>query len=331
MALAPDGSLYVGDFGNDRVQHFSADLEFINQWSMPPPPDQFHPAGPDAMAFDPSGRLWIAWASSSWAGDFHAGRIIAYDSDGTELTGFPVEADPSDTFQQNSSWFFRDIAFDPAGQLWVLLYSSSEGARLIHFDEYGNQVTALPLPDGTDQYAFLPDGTLVVSTSGQLTAQHPAGFSWVEYLTASGQPIGDWGDTWWAADRATSGMLAWSKHVAFDREGRILVAGGFSESDASYNVVPAFSFLNRYLPDGDFDATLFSETDPPESNWYIAVAPDGTVVRSSRPFGIDRDGNRYTLDNSDHLHAKVRKTDASGTLIAEWDLGGGCLYLHRDG
>jgi sugar lactone lactonase YvrE len=57
IAAAPDGSIFVADSYNARVQHFSAEGEYLDDlsagWLQPL-------AKPTALAFDPFGRLWVA-------------------------------------------------------------------------------------------------------------------------------------------------------------------------------------------------------------------------------------------------------------------------------
>jgi len=313
LVLAADGSLYVGDFGNGRVQHFSADLEFLGEWSTPPGDSESHPAGLDALAVDAAGRVWVAWASYYWGGGFYEGRIITYAPDGTQLASFPVEADPADIFQQHSSWFFRDMAFDSAGQLWVLLDGEPDKRELIQFDEFGDRVAAVPLPAETYQFAFSPDGTIVVG-----------GRDFIECRTMPGDTLGRWGDASWAAARE---MIAYPGSLAFDQQGRLLVGGGFGGTDPVTGTVSGYLYLHRYTSAGVFDAVLYSAINPTTFERYWALAPDGTIVRSTMPIAIDRDGNRYTLDGSEYLHCKVKKTDASGVLIAEWDLGRNVLKM----
>jgi hypothetical protein len=314
LVLASDGTLYAADFGNDRVQHFSADLVLLDAWQTPAgnPPPMY--AGPDALAVDSSGNVWVGWTDyNGLEGGLPLALVICYDPKGQEISRFALAPDLSDPYVQDTTWLIRDMAFDPAGELHVLLDSSPERRQLLSFYPDGTPGPGppLPLPWWTDQFAVFPDGSFVISGQSHTGA-------WAEYMTPSGAWLGQWGDDWWAADRH---LLVWPTCVGFDTQGRILACGGFKVGDGKGGVIPAYAWLNRYTTDGALVSLLYLEVYPEAMTSHFAFAPDGSVVRSDRPIGIDHDGNQYLLDSSDYLHCKVKKSDANGSLIAEWDLG----------
>src|SRR5262245_42057478 len=59
IAFGPNGNLYVGDFGNGRVQIFSPTGVFLGQFGSPGSSDgQFQ--GPLQIAFSPLGEVYVA-------------------------------------------------------------------------------------------------------------------------------------------------------------------------------------------------------------------------------------------------------------------------------
>jgi DNA-binding beta-propeller fold protein YncE len=81
VAVAPDGSVYVADTWNHRIQHFSATGEFIGTFG------EFGQGqgsevlwGPRAIAIDDRGRLFVADTGNK--------RVAVYDSDENLLTQF---------------------------------------------------------------------------------------------------------------------------------------------------------------------------------------------------------------------------------------------------
>jgi len=321
LAVAPDGSIYVADFDNNRVQHFTAELDYIGEWQTPPPPDEYSLVRPEALAVDHQGRVWVAWAQyRALEHGGNAGDVIIYDPVGTEISRFPVPLDFTDYYVRCTNWLFRDVGFDSTGRFRVLPPGDPDSRKLLSFDETGAQQDPLPLPRGADGFAVSPDGSLALSGW-----RYSEGV-FVERLTLSGESLGRWGDYWWTAD---NDLLIGCRSVCFDPEGRVLVDGWFLFGD----VGPAdYYYLHRYTQEGTLDAVLYHESSPEVSNLYFAVAPDGAIVRSTLPISIDRDGNRYTSDRSDYDHCKVTKTDPSGVLIAEWDLGAvGGICVGMDG
>jgi DNA-binding beta-propeller fold protein YncE/4-amino-4-deoxy-L-arabinose transferase-like glycosyltransferase len=117
--LAPDGSVFVSDLENRRIQRFDADFQVLNVWPVP-----FRTL---SLAVDPQGRVYAA--------DSDRRRVVAFSSTGETLG----EIDASSNVDS--------VAVQPDGAaLFVLAPGSLERIDL--------DVPA-PLTDGRAQYDWL--------------------------------------------------------------------------------------------------------------------------------------------------------------------------------
>jgi predicted membrane-bound mannosyltransferase/DNA-binding beta-propeller fold protein YncE len=82
VAVGPDGSVYVADTWNHRVQKFSPDGTFIAMWGAKPgtTTDELAFYGPRAIAVDAQGRVFVADTGNK--------RIVVLSSDGALLGQF---------------------------------------------------------------------------------------------------------------------------------------------------------------------------------------------------------------------------------------------------
>ena len=132
MALAQDGSLYVADSRNHRIQQFAADGTFIRQWGT----------FADSAAGDaPGGTFNEPWDvavgldGSVYVTDTWNHRIQQFTAEGqfVRTWGYFGQAERGDAF-----WGPRALAVDPQGRIYV---TDTGNKRVVIFEPDGTYVT----------------------------------------------------------------------------------------------------------------------------------------------------------------------------------------------
>jgi streptogramin lyase len=135
LAVGPDGTLYVADTENHRIQHLSPVGEVINSWgsfaasteASPAPNGTFNE--PWGIAVGPDGAVYVA--------DTWNHRIQKFDADGNFLTtwGFGI----SQTDDPYGFYGPRDVDVDQKGQVYV---TDTGNKRIVMFSSDGEFITS---------------------------------------------------------------------------------------------------------------------------------------------------------------------------------------------
>ena len=130
IAVAPDGTIYVADAANHRIQHLTENGEVLHVWgSLSPSADA--PAGtfnePWSVAVAPDGSVIVA--------DTWNHRIQKFTADGQFLAswGYFGQAEAPEGF-----WGPRDVKVDAEGRVYV---TDTGNKRIVIFDGDGNFIT----------------------------------------------------------------------------------------------------------------------------------------------------------------------------------------------
>ncbi len=132
MALAPDGTLYVADTFNNRIQHLAADGSVLQVWGS---------FADIAKGEAPGGTFYQPWGiavgadGSVFVTDTWNHRIQKFTADGkfVNMWGYFGQADTPFAI-----WGPRDIAIDSKGQLFI---TDTGNKRIVVYDTNGNYVT----------------------------------------------------------------------------------------------------------------------------------------------------------------------------------------------
>ncbi|MBN1438927.1 MAG: TIGR03663 family protein [Anaerolineales bacterium] len=161
VAAAPDGSFYVADTGNHRIQHFGPQGDFLTAWgsfsgmeAAQAPEGTFNE--PWGVAVGPDGSVYVA--------DTWNYRVQKFAPDGEFLAvwGATTSADPGYQFYGP-----RAIAVDSQNRVFV---ADTGNKRIVYFDSEGNYLGEIGSPgfdygqfDEPVGLAFAPDGRLYVA------------------------------------------------------------------------------------------------------------------------------------------------------------------------
>lgn len=151
FAFAPDGSLYVADYGNYRVQHFDRNRQLVGTWGTKGTGDgQFLTTTGIAVVAD--GTVLVADASRN--------DIQHFDTNGTFLDRFDAAASPDGPLVLPLG-----IARDARGRLVVV--ENGPPARVRVFDAFGAQVAELDI-SGQQPPSWNNDIDVAVDAAGNI-------------------------------------------------------------------------------------------------------------------------------------------------------------------
>jgi DNA-binding beta-propeller fold protein YncE len=208
IAFAPDGSFYVLDPGNRRVQAFAADRTFLRSIGGPGRnPGQF--LNPIDVAIDPVGNLAVL--------DEARGDIQTFAADGTVVAIIPLQSTGGGAYEMNS------FIIDAEGNFYVAeLSEDSAKARVVEkFDPEGNLLLQFGVEPGQGQLIDHPGG-IAVDAAGNVYVTEFEANPRVVVFTSKGEYLTEFGGPGSAAFEFMS-----PGDVMLDGQGNLYVTDGF--------------------------------------------------------------------------------------------------------
>jgi uncharacterized protein (TIGR03663 family) len=204
-AVAPDGSVFVADTWNHRIQKFTSQGEFVKMWGyfgQAEKPEGFW--GPRDVAVDGAGRVFVTDTGNK--------RVVIFTADGEYVTQFGSAGMGPGQFDEPVG-----ITVDQAGLVYVA-DTWNQRIQVFQADDQG-QYTPLRSWDLQAWYGQSLDNKpyMTVDTQGNLFVSDPEGYRILQF-TLLGEPVRSWGDF-----GAESNHFAMPVGVTVDPQGDVWV------------------------------------------------------------------------------------------------------------
>ncbi len=218
IAVALDGSVYVADTWNYRIQKFTADGKFITMWGYfgqaSDSPQAFY--GPRGVAVDAQGRVYIADTGNK--------RIVVFGPNGDYITQFGSPGLGLGELDEPVA-----IALDSGGNVYV---SDTWNQRVQVFAPDSNGVAYTPLSefpvDGWYGQSVENKPFIAVDTAGNITVTDPELCRLITF-SPDGQPVR-------VLDGCSAGSLLLPSGVASDGAGGLWVTNSGNGTLAHFKI-----------------------------------------------------------------------------------------------
>lgn len=211
IAVGPDGSVYVTDTWNHRIEKFTADGRFITAWGtfgQGDTPTAFY--GPRGLAVDAEGRVYVTDTGNK--------RIVVFDADGNFITEFGSAGFDPGQFDEPTS-----VAVDRNGTVYVT-------------DTWNQRIQTFMRVETPDGLSFIPDKQwdvfgwfgqsldnkpyIAVDNNLHVFITDPEGYRIMEF-DPDGNLVRVWGDY-----GETNTGFGLASGVAVDAQGNVWVTDG---------------------------------------------------------------------------------------------------------
>jgi predicted membrane-bound mannosyltransferase/sugar lactone lactonase YvrE len=211
IAVGPDGSVYVTDTWNHRVQKFTRDGRFVKAWGsfgQGETPESFY--GPRGLAVDAEGRVYVTDTGNK--------RIVVFDANGNFITQFGGAGFDPGLFDEPVG-----IAIDRNGTVYV---NDTWNQRIQTFVPVENENALVFLPDKQwDVFGWFGQSLdnkpfIAVNDDLHVFVTDPEGYRVIEF-DQNGEVVRVWGD--FGDSDASFGLAS---GIAVDNQGHIWVTDG---------------------------------------------------------------------------------------------------------
>lgn len=208
VAVGPDGSVYVSDTWNHRVQKFDTNGKFIKMWGSFGQSDATHPDvlyGPRGISVDANGHVYLADTGNK--------RIVVFDADGKYITQIGSEGFEVGKFSEPV-----DVKLDAKGNVYV---TDTWNQRVQVFSPSADGTIFTPSLqwpiNGWKSQTLDNKPYIAVAPNGHVFVTDPEGYRVIEF-TSTGTPVQLWGT--YGTDNSSFGLAS---GIAIDAQGQVWV------------------------------------------------------------------------------------------------------------
>ncbi|MBM3124590.1 MAG: hypothetical protein FJZ87_05890, partial [Chloroflexi bacterium] len=211
IALGTDGSVFVTDTWNHRIEKFTSTGRFLQAWGyfgQGEAPDSFY--GPRGLAVDAQGRLYVADTGNK--------RVVVFDGDGNYITQFGGAGFEAGLFDEPVG-----ITIDKRGAVYV---ADAWNQRIQVFEPLESHEGLNFIPSRQwDVFGWFGQSLenkpyIAVNDAGHVFITDPEGYRVIEF-DGEGSIVRTWGEY---GESATTFGLA--SGIALDPQGEIWVSDG---------------------------------------------------------------------------------------------------------
>ncbi|MFL5886972.1 MAG: 6-bladed beta-propeller [Thermoleophilaceae bacterium] len=255
VAAGFDGSIYVADYGNARIQKFDAFGRFLLQWSTRARGD----VGPATTAYLAADLLGHVYASTA------DGEVQKFDERGGRVARWPTPDGLS-----------GGLAVDVAGNVYV---TDPNGGRVVKFGPTGTLLTQWGSPGAGPGQFRDPDHAAISGRGNVFVVDHDN--ARVQEFTPAGSFVSAW-----TVPPLPPAAIASPEGIAFDTVGNMFVADLAGRVD---EFTPAGRLITTYGSPGSSRGQFNRPTGVAvdcRGRLFVADDRNSRIVRYGNPFNV---------------------------------------------